>query len=272
MIEGRHPSLTKSFKGFFPFKIATTSFIYPDLYVPNVEMLGPFVDEIELLLFESAPVRDLMNRAVLDTLKGLSSDHQLTYNIHLPTDISITDPVEADRYRAVEVLSNIIERMETLSPTSYTLHLPYAGDLRSADRLRIWSDVAYQNFEKMRRSGLPVNRIAIETIDYPIHMIENLIDEFNFGICMDVGHLMLHGQDISRFFRQYSRRISIIHLHGVAGRRDHLSLDNLSVVLLVPFLRRLQDFQGTVSLEVFSFDVLSLSLRYLEKCWQSVAE
>jgi len=50
-----YPSLPKSYKGLYPFKIGTTSFIYPAGYAQNVKMLGPYVDEIELLLFEGAP-------------------------------------------------------------------------------------------------------------------------------------------------------------------------------------------------------------------------
>ena len=46
--------LSKSYKGRFPFTLATTSFIYPDDYVPNVRRLGPYLDEIELLCYESA--------------------------------------------------------------------------------------------------------------------------------------------------------------------------------------------------------------------------
>jgi hypothetical protein len=46
-----YPALNKSYKGLFPFNIGTTSFIYPDDYVPNVKMLGPYLGNIELLLF-----------------------------------------------------------------------------------------------------------------------------------------------------------------------------------------------------------------------------
>ena len=50
-----HPALPKSYKSMFPFKIGTTSFIYPDNYVRNVNMLAPYLDEIELILFENTP-------------------------------------------------------------------------------------------------------------------------------------------------------------------------------------------------------------------------
>ena len=38
----------------YPFKIGTTSYIYPAGYVDNVKILAPCLDEIELLLLESA--------------------------------------------------------------------------------------------------------------------------------------------------------------------------------------------------------------------------
>jgi hypothetical protein len=37
-----YPPLSKSYKGLFPFNIGTTSFIYPDDYVPNEKMLESF--------------------------------------------------------------------------------------------------------------------------------------------------------------------------------------------------------------------------------------
>ena len=271
MNEDRHPSLTKSYKGLFPFKIGTTSFIYPDHYVPNVKMLGPFIDEIELLLFESGPVKDLLKGAVLNDLMQLSATHQVTYNIHLPTDISISDPSAVGQSRAVESLVSIMEWVEVLNPASYTLHLPYDGDVGSEDRLRTWSDGIYRNLGKLVHSGVPANRIAIETIDYPINIIEDVIEELDFGICMDVGHLILNGHDVSRFYQRYKNRISIIHLHGVRGSRDHESLEHLPAGLLQSFLSVLQEYRGTVSLEVFSYKTLSSSLRHLEKCWQSIS-
>jgi hypothetical protein len=73
----KYPRLTKSYKGFYPFKLATTSFIYPDDYIPNVKMLGPFVDEIELLLFESNDIESLFSASMTSNLFSL---HRLSMN------------------------------------------------------------------------------------------------------------------------------------------------------------------------------------------------
>jgi hypothetical protein len=47
--------LPRSYKKRYPFRIGTTSFIYPAGYTENVARLGPHVDEIEILMFESHP-------------------------------------------------------------------------------------------------------------------------------------------------------------------------------------------------------------------------
>ena len=47
-------------------------------------------------------------------------------------------------------------------------------------------------------------------------------------MCLDLGHLMLYGYDMASLFDQYSDRVAVIHLHGVAGGQDHIALDRLS--------------------------------------------
>jgi sugar phosphate isomerase/epimerase len=268
----RFPFLTKSYKGCFPFKIGTTSFIYPDLYVPNVKMIGPFVDEIELLLFESKPVASLFSKPVIGDLKQLSRDLGVSYNIHLPTDICISDPSPSARDRAVETLLRIIEQVAPLAPASHTLHVPYAQAISSVDDLRSWQDIIHRNLAKIIRSGVPADKIAIETLDYPLEDLIPIIEEFGLSICLDAGHLMLHGYDMAHFFRKYGAKVSIIHLHGVKNNRDHLALDLLPAHAMQLILDILQSFTASLSLEVFSFRPLETSLQYFEKCWCSIMQ
>jgi sugar phosphate isomerase/epimerase len=263
----KYPSLTKSYKKWYPFKIGTTSFIYPDLYVPNVKMLGPFVDEIELLLFESAPVASLLPKAVIKDLMHLSQDLQVTYNIHLPTDISISDPAPALQDKAVDTLVRILERVAPLSPSSHTLHVPYPSRIPDDTHLRKWQDVVYRNLEKIIQAGVPAAKIAIETLDYSFEKIDDIVKELNLSICMDLGHLILHEFDIIEFFNKYATKTSIIHLHGVKNYRDHLSLQNLPVEVMKSIYKVLEKFNGMVSVEVFSFTDLKKSLHFLEQHW-----
>ncbi len=263
----RYPSLTKSFKGMYPFKLGTTSFIYPDHYVPNVKLVGPFVDEIELLLFESGPAESLMPKSVIEDLAVLSQDLSLTYNIHLPTDISIGDFSAARQQHAVDTLVRIIEQTAPLAPSSYTLHIPFDGDVSDPAIVSRWLGIVGRNLEKMQAAGMPGDLMAVETLDYPLEIIDKILADYNLAVCMDIGHLIIRGSDIQSVFNQYCDKVAIIHLHGVEGHQDHLALDRLSEEWIGPVFEILNKFSGSVSIEVFSFENLSASLNYLERYW-----
>ena len=51
------PQLPTSFKHRFPFTLASTSFVYPDDYVPNVRRLGPYRGRNEKRADGSLPAR-----------------------------------------------------------------------------------------------------------------------------------------------------------------------------------------------------------------------
>lgn len=260
-------SLTKSYKGFYPFRIGTTSFIYPGLYVPNVRMLGPYVDEIELLLFESGPVASLLSKTVIADLQHLSSELNLTYNVHLPTDIAISNPNPERRERDIGKLLKVIERVEHLAPSTCTLHVPFSAEVSGHASVGEWRDIVYSSLAKIVKSGVPAERIAIESLDYPFTWVENIIQDLRLSICMDIGHLLLQGNDIQTFFTKYADAVAIIHLHGVQNGKDHLPLDRLPASRLKPVFDILKKFKGIVSLEVFDFEYLQTSLDFLEIYW-----
>ena len=45
--------------------------------------------------------------------------------------------------------------------------------------------------------------ISIETLNYPMDIIEGIITELNLTICMDVGHLILYGYDVVDIFNRF---------------------------------------------------------------------
>jgi sugar phosphate isomerase/epimerase len=263
-----YPSLTKSYKGIYPFKIGTTSFIYPDHYIPNVKMLGPYLDEIELLLFESTGTDALPSKSVIKELSRLTKDFDLTYNVHLPTDISISDPDPKRQIHAVETMIRVIELVYPLNPSSLTLHLPYVEGFFKEYTVKSWQDRVHANLEKILSAVVPKDKIAIETLDYSFELVDDIIVDLDLRICMDLGHLMVHGYDIEKVFNKYAFRTSIIHLHGVENDRDHLTLERLATKLIEPVLRILKRFTGVVSLEIFSFENLNSSLKFLENHWE----
>jgi len=262
-----YPALPKSYKGSYPFKIGTTSYIYPAGYTQNVKMLAPYVDEIELLLFESAP-DSLPSNHEIKKLLSLSKEFDLTYNVHLPTDISLSDPDPSIRHAAVETLKRVINLTASLSPSTYTLHLSYDEKGLETERIKKWRQRLYRSVGQFIATGINSKMISIETLTYPIEWVEEILIDFNLSVCIDLGHLMVYGFDMENVFNRYGNRTSIIHLHGVDKTDDHISLDRLSKKNVDSVIRILKQFTKVVSLEVFSYDHLKASLNFLEKSWQ----
>jgi sugar phosphate isomerase/epimerase len=264
-----YPHLHKSYKGVYPFKLATTSFIYPDEYIPNVKMLGKYFDEIELLLFESINIDTLLSGAVINELKRLATDLKIDYDVHLPMDISISDHDTHNQRHALSMLNQIIERVSPLAPTTYCLHVPYNETDFKSHNIKKWQARVKSNLEKLLDIGVDASRITVENLDYPIDLVAEIALELNFSICLDAGHLIHHDYDVADAFNRYFSKISVMHLHGVENNQDHVSLDRLSEERFHPIMKILKRFAGVVSLEVFSFNDLNASLQYLERCWKN---
>jgi sugar phosphate isomerase/epimerase len=187
-------------------------------------MLGPFVDEIELLLFESNDIESLFSASIVDELLRLATELNLSYNIHLPTDIAISAHDVRQQQSAVETFKNVIQRLMLLTPSVFCLHVPYNENDNQTATVDTWRDRIRSNMERLLSSGIDGRAISIETLDYPLELIEDIIVDLNVSVCMDVGHLILQGKDIVNIFNRYSSKISVIHLHGVERNHDHLSL------------------------------------------------
>jgi sugar phosphate isomerase/epimerase len=260
------PTLPKSYKGLYPFKIGTTSYIYPAGYAQNVKMLAPYVDEIELLLFESAPY-SLPTKKEIKKLLSLSNEFGLTYNVHLPTDISLSDPEPSIRHTTMETLKRVMNLTSLLSPSTYTLHLSYDEKGLDNESIKKWRERLYRSLGQFIATGINSKMISIETLTYPIEWVEDILIDFNLSVCIDLGHLMVYGYDMESVFNRYGKRTSIIHLHGVEKTDDHISLDRLSKRNMDLVIGILKQFTKVVSLEVFSYDHLKASLSFLEESW-----
>ena len=263
-----YPALSKSYKGLFPFKICTTSFIYPDHYIPNVQMLGPYLDEIELLLFESQGTDVLPTRKVITELCRLAEEFDLSYNVHLPTDISISDRNPARQEDAVEKMIRVMDLVRPLDPSALILHVPYNEKSLDDQFVRNWQNRVNQNLKEIVSAVENEKIIAIETLDYPLELLEDVIVDLGLTICLDLGHLMVYDYDVLEVFKKFAYKTSVLHLHGVENGCDHTTLERLSDKLFETVYQVLNDFSGVVSLEVFSFENLDSSLKYLESHWR----
>ena len=277
-----YPALPQSCKGCYPFKLGTTSFIYPDHYIPNVRVLGPHVDEVELLMFESRWPDSLPTKEIVDALGRLSAEMNLGYNIHLPTDVSLASAFPDERARAVDVLKQFIMATAPLSPSAYALHLPFDAYSADSNGVERWRTSAAKGIGGLLKAGVKSELLAVETLDYPFEWAAPLVETFGLSICMDIGHLILHGVDPGAFFHRYRKNIRLIHLHGVrfsegqnpgdGAGQDHVGLDEMAPAHFPSIMEILKTFEGVVSIEVFSYRHLVPSLRVLEEYWTDCRE
>jgi sugar phosphate isomerase/epimerase len=264
LTDAMYPQLPKSYKNAYPFKISAPSFIHPDDYIPNVQVLGPFLDEIELLCFESNRT-SLPSSETIRELASLATEFRFTYNVHLPSDLDPGSPDCKERYRFVDNILHVMDLTRPLEPTTYILHLPYnqAPIGRICDKA--WQSRISDCLRRLRDAGVHCPALSIETLNYPLEWIEQIIREYDLRVCLDMGHLIVNHENIEIPYRRFAERTTMIHLHGVDNGKDHQALNVFDQIRLDQIFSLLRQFAGTVSVEVFSFNRLLTSLAVLER-------
>jgi len=254
--------LPKSYKHAFPFKIGTTSYIYPGPILLNVQRLAPFLDEIELLLFEGD---QLPGTAEIDAVARVAEATGLTFNVHLPLDLALGDPEQLRRTRSVDIVKKALERTARLSPSSACLHLDPGLSSRNPEAIARWQERCAESLTTIQQWRGDLAGIAVENLSFPLEWIEELITAFDLSVCLDIGHLFRYGFDAENTHAQFEERIAVMHLHGVSGNKDHLGLDRMHPERRNRTRRLMEGFLGVVSVEVFGFDPLAASLAVLEQ-------
>jgi len=247
-----------------PFRLGTTSYIIPDEILPNIHFLAPYVDEIELVLFESGRSDNLPTRVEVRELICLKSSFEVTYNVHLPVDLYLGDPDSRVRTRGCETVLRFYRRTLPLGPEVYILHLdwrrPGGGEGQDGGH-KGWLRRLENSLEWLLGQGVDPGRLAVENLGYPLQWIESLVEALGMHFCLDVGHLIRYGFGLQETLDTYLDRTVMIHLHGVSDGEDHRgleALDHRRWGILKDFLRRYGD---GVSLEVFSLKDLERSLK-----------
>jgi sugar phosphate isomerase/epimerase len=252
----------------FPFELGTTSYIYPDQIVPNVAKLAPFLDEIELVLFESEGLDHYPDETQIKNLMSLSITQGVNFNVHFPIDIFLGDRNDEVRSRGISVVKKVIERTLCLKPSIYTLHFELRDNHgREETDIETWRERIIRSAREIAETGIDLSRISIETLGYPFEWTEDIVQDFGFSICLDIGHILICGQNLQSYLEKYIPRTSIIHFHGYQNGIDHFGIDRLPESALELILPHLRHYCGIVSIEVFSIDELKRSLNILEEKW-----
>jgi sugar phosphate isomerase/epimerase len=259
-------SLLAAVKGTFPFRLGTTSYIIPADILPNVRYLGRYFDEIELVLFESGHESNLPTAVDIREMARLAVDLDITYNVHLPADLFFGDPDPALRRKFCETAFSFYERTLPLCPTAYILHL----DSRRADETvepdgSAWANRVRESLEIMQTKGIELRRLAVENLEYPLQRILPFAEAFGVSFCLDIGHLLRYGHDAAEQMRSFLKMCSMVHLHGIDNGKDHKSIDHIPPTVWKAICEGLEKYHGGLSIEVFSFDDLTVSLNRMQE-------
>lgn len=259
-------------KNKYPFRLGTSSYILPDNILPNVRFLAPIVDDVELVLFESAEHSNLPGPPEIAELKQLAADNSLSYTVHLPLDVELGHPDESLRRRSVEQCRRVVELTRPLDPFAWVLHLshPVGPNPIPADDRPRWLKALAESAADLADTFSEPARCSVETLSYPFAWVEDIVNEHGFSVCFDVGHLILRGDSLPLAWDHLGHKTRVMHLHGVRGRSDHTDVSALApevMSLLWSALRQTEHGKRVVTLEVFNRTDFERSMETLATAW-----
>lgn len=234
-----------------PFRVGSTSYVYPDELLPNVERLadGGDVDDIELVLFEvdDGP-NNLPGEATVQRLATLAADQRLTYTVHLPLDLQLGAEGQSQHQSLIKA-ERVIKTTLPLDPYAFVFHLDGTNvegtqwlrrALRALDTVIGWV-------------GQP-DRLAVENLErWNPAYLEPVLDALPISRTTDIGHLWKTHRDPLSVLDNWLPRTRVCHIHGL-GKRDHKSLALMAPEQLDPVVEKLMNYQGVLTLEVFQTD------------------
>jgi sugar phosphate isomerase/epimerase len=256
----------------FPFALGCTSYVIPEDILPNVRALGPLVDDVELVLFETPQASNMLSRADVLTLRRLAQEHEITYTVHLPTDSRAGAPGKDERGRYVAAARRVMEMCAPLEPRAWIVHLEGIGrDAPWAEQCT-WRKRCQEVLADLKAAVPCAAPLALENLGYPWGWHQDLAEEAGIRLCCDVGHLWLYFPDSWRSqFEAMAGQVDVIHLHGVSRGEDHLSLRHMESDVLRELLAHLGriSYRQVVTLEVFSEADFVESAMMLEDLWET---
>ena len=240
-----------------PFRLGSTSYVYPDKILPNVRQLAPLVDDIELVLFEVDDQNNLPSSDVIAELRVLAAAHNLSYTVHLPLDLRLAAGDDAWRSPSMDKARRAIRAVRPLNPWAYVVHLDGTEIACGAgpSTLARWRDQATESLEMIGRETGDPRLVAVQNLEtYAPAAFLGLLDRLQVGLCVDVGHVLKAEDDPIPVLLAHLGRTRVIHLHGSRNGRDHRGLDLLPDGLLGDLLDLLlaAHYRGVLTLEVFT--------------------
>lgn len=206
-------------------RLAAPSFIKKADRITNARYLKAWFEEIELLYMSSLYEGDKPDVTEVAEL----AEEGVSYNVHMPYD---RDFSVAENWRVIETFAEVLC---PLKARTHTMHIQ-----KEPDFFRYLSDFIV-------RTQTPV---TLENSENDADLF-GLITDKSIGICLDLGHVICHGENVDKILSKRGEQVELIHLHGTDTERDHKSLKFIDKDTLKTIKSFAVERGVTVCLEVF---------------------
>ncbi len=248
-----------------PFTLGAPSMVYGEDLLENAAILSGLLDTVEIVLFHTPVQNNLPSSTEIRELKAIGDKKGTAFTVHLPASLELAAEEEGQRRASLAIALEAIRRFSPLHPGHYILHLPFSKPTLVPDpdlyypwkptrAWAHWEKRALPSLHKIREVLEARDSLLIENINYSPRFLAPFLDAGICRLCLDLGHLLLGREEVRPNLEYFFDKTAEIHLHGVDGRREHLSLSKMpfeQVQTIVDFLQQ-KPFQGLVNLEVFS--------------------
>jgi len=257
-----------------PFKLAAPSMVFGRDLLENIRRLAGLVNHVEIVLFHTPSLHNIPDHREVAILNQTGNQENLTYSVHLPASLEIASQDRKKREESVRLAIEICQQTSAFNPRHYVLHIPFSaptlvpvpGLYFKSGNQRTWSEWTKRALDSLAMiistTGL-TGKLLVENINYSPSFLEPFWEEGFCKLCLDLGHLLLGNENVSATLKTYLNVTGEIHLHGVQGYEEHISLAVLPANLVHKWLACLikASFEGIVNLEVFSPQDLEMSMK-----------
>lgn len=249
----------------YPWRVGAPSFVFPDDIQGNVRRLAPLVDDVQLLFFESADQSELDHPLDLVLLAEMAAEYNLSYTVHLPIDLQLGSSSPAKRQAGLAEIIRLAELLAPLNPICFDLHLLPEADLAES----FWLDNLDSSLMLLAREFAENRKlICVENCEYPFYKVKPLVLDHGLSLCLDFGHALRYGADLDLMLADITAA-GHIHYHGFNGVRDHQAISVGQNALSADLAATMSDsrFCGVVTIEVYSPEKLTISMKTLAGAW-----
>jgi hypothetical protein len=223
--------------------------VYPAGVSENCTLLAPAYDEIALAFFETEACLAYTDA---DLPAGLAK-LPVSWHIHLPLDL----PWERGSAHVAGVILALIGRAAHLSPGALVLHPPATP--QQLDTLA----------RALADGGVDPGRVLVENIaGDDLARMWPVICRRGLGVCLDLGHMLVHGREDFLSLPGLAERCRMAHLNAPdpdkPGRHASLSILDAAGRALCARLLSLLPPGGVAVLELFNAAALAESRRELD--------